>query len=161
MRPLLVGGPQERGRRGGTENVAGIVGMGKAAQIAQEETEQDAQNATDLRKIILEGLNKKLAFKVNGGELVSPYVLCVSFYGIEGESMVIELDRQGFAISSGAACSSRSVEPSHVLTALGMETEWLRGTIRISLGRFNTKGGANQLSRALSLTAETINNLKV
>jgi cysteine desulfurase len=159
--PLLEGGDQEFGARAGTLNVAGIVGMGAAAAIAQEEMEQDAQNATDMRNIVLESLNKKLDFQINGGELVSPYVLCVSFYGIEGESMVIELDRQGFAISSGAACSSRSVEPSHVLTALGMETEWLRGTIRISLGRFNTKEAASQLSRALSLTAETINSLKV
>jgi cysteine desulfurase len=159
--PMLRGGDQELGARAGTLNVPAIVGMGAAAKVAREEMEKDAQNATDLRKIILQGLNKKLAFQINGGELVSPYVLCVSFYGIEGESMVIELDRQGFAISSGAACSSRSVEPSHVLTALGMETEWLRGTIRISLGRFNTKEAANELSRAISLAAETINNLKV
>jgi len=159
--PLLIGGDQENGFRAGTLNVAGIVGMGAAAELAYEEREQDAALAAELRQIVLEGLDKALDFQVNGGVQVSPYILSVSFYGMEGETLVIEMDRLGFALSSGAACSSRSTAPSHVLTALNLEPAWLQGTIRISFGRFNTKEAAQRLGKALTLGAETINNLNV
>lgn len=157
----IMGGEQENGFRAGTLNVPGIVGMGAAAEIALDEQEQDAALAAELRHIVLEGLDRTLDFQVNGGALVSPFILSLSFYGMEGETLVVELDRLGFAISSGAACSSRSADPSHVLSALGFEPEWLHGTIRISFGRFNTRESAYALSKALTLGAETINNLNV
>lgn len=159
--PFLIGGDQENGFRAGTLNVPGIVGMGAAAEVALQEQEQDYALTEELREIVLEGLDKALDFQVNGGDQVSPFILSLSFYGMEGETLVIEMDRLGFAISSGAACSSNSVAPSHVLTALGMEEEWLRGTIRISFGRFNTRETAQKLGKALTIGAETINNLNV
>ncbi len=159
--PFFMGGDQENGLRSGTLNVPGIVGMGAAAEIALQEREQDYALVQELREIVLEGLDKALDFQVNGGDQVSPFILSLSFYGMEGETLVIEMDRLGFAISSGAACSSNSVAPSHVLTALGMEPEWLRGTVRISFGRFNTNQSAQNLGKALTFGAETINNLNV
>lgn len=159
--PLLIGGEQEQGFRAGTLNVAGIVGMGAAAEIAANQMSPDSVLAWDLRSIVSEGLNKKLDFRENGGPEVSPYILSVSFYGIEGEGLVIEMDRRGFAISSGAACSARSTEPSHVLTALGLEPAWLRGTVRISFGRFNTKEAAHDLVKALNAAVDSLKRLSV
>jgi cysteine desulfurase len=158
---VLLGGEQENGFRAGTLNVPGIVGMGAAAEIAASEWQENAAYATELREITLESLDKRLDFQMNGGTLVSPYILSLSFYGMEGETLVIEMDRLGFGLSSGAACSSHSLAPSHVLTALQMEPEWLHGTIRISFGRFNTKEAAESLGKALTIGAETINNLNL
>lgn len=155
--PLLRGGEQEDGARAGTLNVAGIVGVGTAAAIAIDEQEQDYQLAVTLGQIVQSELSSVPDWQINGGADRSPFILSLSFLGLEGESLVIDLDRAGFAISSGAACSSRSTEPSHVLTALGLPPEWLRGTIRISFGRFNTKESARDLGSAL---AHAINNLR-
>lgn len=153
---LLLGGDQENRHRAGTLNVPGIVGMGAAAELASLERNADFSKARELRETVIESLDKRLEFRINGGGQVSPYILSISFCGIEGEAMVIEMDRQGFAISSGAACSSRSNEPSHVLSALQIDSEWARGTIRISFGRCNTMEAARDLARALSETAERL-----
>ena len=159
--PLLFGGEQENGARAGTLNVPAIIGMGKAAELARERVPEDYSATADLRQTVLEGLEWSSSFHVNGGDESSPYILSLSFWGIEGETIVIEMDRLGFAISSGAACSSRSTEPSHVLTALGIEPEWRRGTIRLSFGRFNTADSAHELAKNLSKTVQSLSKLGV
>jgi cysteine desulfurase len=156
IEPLLIGGDQENGLRAGTLNVAAIVGFGAAAAIAAEELEQGLAHAENLRQIVLEQLEPLSDWQINGGTEVSPYILSVSFLGLEGETLVIELDRLGFAVSSGSACSSRSTEPSSVLTALGLSADWLRGTVRISFGRFNSSDAARDLGENLRLTVETL-----
>ncbi len=159
--PLLEGGEQEDGRRSGTSNVPGIVGMGEAARIARDRLEQDLAHAANLRRAVVESIRDVPDLRVNGGEHISPFILSLSFRGLEGEALVLELDRAGFAISSGAACSSRTTEPSWVLTALGYEPEWLRGTIRISFGRFNTVASAQGLAKALRAGVGTLLGLQV
>jgi len=147
---LLRGGEQEGGHRGGTLNVPGIVGLGAAAKIALEEMERNLAHAQALRDVVLRDLVGVDEWQVNGnvaagseisgreGSQASPFILSLSFRGLEGESLVIDLDRSGFAVSAGAACSARSTEPSHVLQALGLSSDWLRGTVRISIGKFNS-----------------------
>lgn len=165
--PLLLGGEQESGHRAGTLNVPAIVGMGEAIRIAVDSEQQQATHVSNLGSIVKEQLEPITDWHQNGrgfppgvtpsdcfssGLGPSPFILSISFLGIQGETLVIELDRLGFAISSGAACSSRSTEPSHVLTAMGYPIEWIRGTIRISFGRFNTEAAAADLGRALAQT---------
>ncbi len=156
LAPLLSGGEQENGLRAGTLNVAGIVGMGEAARIAVDCQVIDATRAQKRRMIVLEELNEVADVFENRGDIQAPHILSLSFLGVEGETLVIELDADGFAISSGAACSTGSTEPSHVLMALGVEPEWLRGTIRISFGRFNSDEAAAQLGQTLKRAAERL-----
>lgn len=172
--PILMGGEQESGHRAGTLNVPAIVGMGAAAVIGVDEELRDSEYAWKQGRIVMEELARLPDWHENGRDLppgvsgsgfppgisISPFILSLSFCGLEGETIVIELDRRGFAISSGAACSSRSNEPSHVLTALGYPPEWLRGTIRISFGRFNTQEGARDLGQALRETVERLRGLR-
>jgi len=156
---LLQGGEQEGGSRGGTLNVPGIVGMGCAAAIAEQEQGDQTLLATELRAIVLDGLGACSDWQTNGGSHVSPYILSVSFLGLEGESLVIEADQAGYAISSGAACSSQSTEPSHVLQALKIDEEWARGTVRISFGRFCTSQAAAGLAKALRQAVEKLRRM--
>lgn len=147
--PFMHGGEHERGWRAGTLNVAGIVGMGAAAAMAAERADQDGDLVTRLGEAVLDRLGDVSDWQVNGGELRAPHILSLSFAGIHGEALVIELDAAGFGISSGAACSSHSTAPSHVLTALGVPDAFVRGTVRISFGRFNTVDSAAGLGAAL------------
>ncbi len=154
---MILGGEQEGGFRAGTLNVPGIVGMGAAAAIAEDELRTNLTKAEGLRDSVLGVFKHCSDVLVNGGDHVSPYVLSLSFLGLEGETLVIEMDRKGYAISGGAACSSRSAEPSHVLEAIGLEPAWLRGTIRISFGKYNEQNTARDL--ALSIL-DCVNNLR-
>src|SRR5262249_4266450 len=154
--PFILGGDQEGGWRGGTLNVPGIVGMGAAAEIAQDEIWSDVAKTTELRQILLEEIRPCQDYQINGGDCGYTHILRVTFRGLEGETLVIEMDQAGFGISSGAACSSRSTDPSHVLTALKMPKQWLRGTIRISFGRLNTKESAKALGVRLKDTVERL-----
>ena len=154
--PLLLGGEQEHGRRAGTLNVAAIVGMGMAAQVASDERIRDQELASELREICLEELRGVPDLMVHGGSDVSPFILSLSLLGVEGETLVVEMDAAGYAISAGAACSSTSTEPSHVLTALGLDSSWIRGTIRISFGRFNTLEATAAMANHLRTVAEKI-----
>ena len=156
--PLLRGGEQEGGRRAGTLNVAGIVGFGAACALSQECLETDRRRAEEMRGILLEGLGTT-EFRINGGERAVPHILSLSFLGVEGETLVVEGDHEGFAVSAGAACSSRSTEPSHVLAALGLEDEWRRGTVRISFGRANTRESTASLARNLVRSVENLRTI--
>lgn len=155
--PMILGGEQENGRRGGTLNVPAIVGMGAAAAIAADEMAGNHAHSVELRRTVLDALGDTSEMHVNGGDDVSPYILSVSFRAVEAESIVIDLDRKGFAVSGGAACSSRSNEPSHVLRALRLTDDWSRGTVRISFGKANDCESAAKLGHAVR---ETVENLR-
>jgi cysteine desulfurase len=140
LRQLLYGGHHQRGFRPGTENVAGIVGLGKAAQIAKASLAKDANRVAALRDTLESALLQRVPdSRVNGaGAQRTPNTTNVTFPGIEGEALVIALDLKGLACSTGAACSSGAVEPSHVLTAIGLPAEDARASLRFSLGRHTT-----------------------
>ncbi len=159
LEPLLFGGEHEGGYRAGTLNVAGIVGFGAACALASDEMVERLERAKRLRGILLQALHKVPDWLENCHNANSPYVLSVSFLGIQGESLVVEVDAKGFAVSSGAACSSRSTEPSHVLTALGYSPERVRGTVRISLGPGNTAESTWALGKALESAAAKLRAL--
>lgn len=160
LTPMLHGGEHEHGLRAGTLNVAGIVGMGFAAALALENRDADSLHATNLGQIVLHELDGLSDFRVNGGNDRAPHILSISFLGVQGEALVVELDAAGFGISSGAACSSRSAEPSHVLTALGIPSEWLQGTVRTSFGRFNTTEAARALGLVLRKAVNSLRSLR-
>ncbi len=140
LRPLLHGGHHERDRRPGTENVPGIVGLGKAAELAQGLMAEDATRLASLRDRLEESLLSRVPLVTVNGDRQRrlPATSNLSFDFIEGEGFVIAMDLRGIACSTGAACSSGSLEPSHVLSAIGKTPEQARASIRFSLGRFNT-----------------------
>ncbi|AWI03894.1 cysteine desulfurase NifS [Clostridium drakei] len=139
---LIHGGAQERGKRATTENVPGIVGLGKAIEIAVEELEPEAKRLTKLRDKLLNGLVEKVPYvKVNGpiGEKRMPGNVNISFIGIEGETLLLDLNDAGIFASTGSACASGSLDPSHVLLALGLKHEVAHGSLRLSLGAGTTE----------------------
>jgi cysteine desulfurase len=160
LRPMLFGGSHERSRRAGTENVPGIVALGKAAELARETMAggdpdqisrlRDRLEHTILHQVAGTGVNGEGAPRV-------PNTSSIYFDGIEGEALVIALDLKGLAVSTGAACSSGAIEPSHVLTAMGMPPERARGSLRFSLGKQNT---AEDIEFALSLIPPTVARLR-
>jgi len=137
LRQLLYGGHHQRGFRPGTENVAGIVGLGKAVEIARRSLAEDAQRVSTLRDKLQQGLLQRVPqSRVNGGSAPrTPNTTNIVFPGVEGEALLIALDLKGLACSTGAACSSGAVEPSHVLTAIGLPADEARASLRFSLGR--------------------------
>jgi cysteine desulfurase len=141
LRQLLYGGHHQRGFRPGTENVAGIVGLGAAAEIARTSLAADAQRIAALRDQLECGLVQCVPhLRLNGGNVPrTPNTTNVMFAGIEGEALVIALDLKGLSCSVGAACSSGAVEPSHVLTAIGLRQEEAKSSLRFSLGRHTTE----------------------
>lgn len=140
LRQLLYGGHHQRGFRPGTENVAGIVGLGKAAEMARRSLAEDAKRISALRDKLENGLLGRVPdSRVNGGHAPrTPNTTNILFHGVEGEALVIALDLKGLACSTGAACSSGAIEPSHVLTAIGLPPEEARASLRFSLGRHTT-----------------------
>lgn len=140
LEPLLYGGQHERGHRAGTENTAGIVGLGKAAELAARHREQDARRVAALRDRLEEGILQKVSLSTRNGDPSRrlPTTSNLRFDYIEGESFVIAMDLRGIACSTGSACASGSVEPSHVLTAIGLSAPRARSSIRFSLGRMNS-----------------------
>ena len=141
LRQLLYGGHHQRGVRPGTENVAGIVGLGKAAEIARYSLANDAKRLSALRDQLEHGLLHRVPHsRINGGRAPrTPNTANLVFPGVEGEALLIALDLKGLACSTGAACSSGAVEPSHVLTAIGLPAEDARASLRFSLGRHSTQ----------------------
>jgi cysteine desulfurase len=159
LEPMLYGGSHERSRRAGTENVPGIVGLGKASELARAGLERGddlkmAASRDHLERELLEieatGLNGEGAPRV-------PNTANIYFDGIEGEALVIALDLKGLAVSTGAACSSGAIEPSHVLTAMGLRPDRAKASIRFSLGKQNTP---EDVPFALGLIPETVARLR-
>jgi cysteine desulfurase len=140
LQQFLYGGHHQRGFRPGTENVAGIVGLGKAAELARKSLAEDAARVSALRDRLEQGLLSRVSHsQANGARGPrTPNTTNINFPGIEGEALVIALDLKGLACSTGAACSSGAVEPSHVLTAIGLRPEEARASLRFSLGRHTT-----------------------
>ncbi len=154
---LLSGGAQERGHRAGTENVAYIVGMAAALEEACGMMEEKSLRLASLRDRIQEGLLQIPGTHVNGDqENRLPGTLNVSFEGIDGESLLFDLDLKGIAASSGSACASGSVDPSHVLLAIGVPYQLAHGSLRISLGRYNTEEEANRVIEAVTEAVESL-----
>jgi cysteine desulfurase len=140
VQQLMYGGHHQRGYRPGTENVAAIVGLGKAAEIARKSLSVDAERVEILRDELERGLLRRVPDTcVNGaGAARTPNTTNITFAGIDGEALLIALDLKGLACSTGAACSSGAVEPSHVLTAIGLNGADARSSLRFSLGRHTT-----------------------
>ena len=160
LEPMLYGGSHERSRRAGTENVPGIVGLGAAAEMAQQtlargDLARMAEQRDRIERVILGEVE---ASGVNGtGAPRVPNTTNIYFDYIEGEALVIALDLKGLAVSTGAACSSGAIEPSHVLTAMGLPQERARASLRFSLGKQNT---AEDMEFALSLIPATVARLR-
>lgn len=160
LQPMLYGGRHERSRRAGTENVAGIVGLGKAAELARMTVEDgEMQTLGALRDRIEQAILAKIDVTgVNGeGAPRVPNTTNIYFDYIEGEALVIALDLKGLAVSTGAACSSGVIEPSHVLTAMNLPNDRARASIRLSLGKQNT---AEEVEFALELIPVTVARLR-
>ncbi|NOZ64114.1 MAG: cysteine desulfurase NifS, partial [Caldiserica bacterium] len=141
IEPLITGGHHERNLRAGTENVPGIVGLGEAARIAREERVEEAKKISQLRDRLEKGIVEKIPHVRINGDVNHrlPNTLNVSFEYVEGESIILNLDLQGIAVSSGSACTSGSLEPSHVLLAMGVPPIPAQGSVRFSLGKDNTE----------------------
>lgn len=160
LQPLFYGGRHERSRRAGTENVPGIVGLGKAADLAMRAFERgDHQKMSDMRDRLQQGIIAQVEdVGVNGNDAPRvPNTTNLYFDHIDGESMVISLDLKGLAVSTGAACSSGAIEPSHVLIAMGLRSDRARASLRFSLGKQNT---AEDIEIALALVPETVARLR-
>ncbi len=139
--PFLVGGHQEKGRRGGTENVASIIGLGKACELAADRMAEENSRVKALRDRLEEGLLKTISHSMLNGHKTErlPNTTSVSFEFVEGESILLHLDRYNICASSGSACTSGSLEPSHVLRAMGVPFTAAHGSIRFSLSVYNTE----------------------
>jgi cysteine desulfurase len=160
LEPLFHGGSHERSRRAGTENVPGIIGLGKAAELARQALERgDLAGMAALRDRIEQTILSEIeATGVNGrGAPRVPNTANIHFDYIEGEALVIALDLKGLAVSTGAACSSGAIEPSHVLTAMGLPPEIARASLRFSLGKQNTE---DDVQFALDLVPQTVSRLR-
>jgi cysteine desulfurase len=159
LRQLLYGGHHQRGFRPGTENVAGIVGLGKAADLARLSLERDAARICYLRDTLEQGILARVPdSRINSANAPrTPNTSNILFPGIEGEALVIALDLKGLACSTGAACSSGAVEPSHVLTAIGLPASEARASIRFSLGRHTTE---SEINAALELIPSAVAQLR-
>jgi len=157
--PQITGGGQERNRRSGTENVAAIVGMAKALELAVEEMPTELPRLQALRDELITGVLSRIPeTRLNGHPTLRlPHNANFSFRGIEGEALLPQLDLNGIAASSGSACSSGSLEPSHVLLALGLDYELAIGSLRITLGRFTTR---EHILRLLDLLPKVVEKLR-
>jgi cysteine desulfurase len=159
LSPLFYGGEQERKRRAGTENVAGIVGFAKAVEIAQETMNHKQQEYRSMREAMLSIFAESgISYYVNGNQdHCLPHIVNVAFPGTNVESMLVNLDLAGIAASSGSACTAGSIDPSHVLVAMfGKESERIRSSVRFSFGLGNTK---EQIERAASETVKIVKRL--
>lgn len=157
--PLQHGGHHERKLRAGTENVPGIVGLGKAVQLLSKDYQHRAKRLCKLRDRLYQGLRQKIKdIKLNGHPRQRlPFTLNVSFKYIEGESLTLNLDLKGICVSTGSACTSGSLEPSHVLSAMGVPPEVAQGSIRFSLGDQNTE---EEIDYVVKVTVEIVERLR-
>ena len=148
--PLLHGGGHEFGMRSSTSNVAGFVGFGKAAELRKKEMDSEAKRLTKMRDRLIKGVLEIDDTRLNGHPTKRlPNNTNFSFSYIEGESLVLHLDMEGVDASTGSACSSSSLEPSHVLTAIGLKHEQAHGSLRLSLGKYSEEKDIDYVLRIL------------
>lgn len=150
--PMLYGGSHERKMRPGTENIAGIVGLAKALELAVEKMQSESESLANLRDYLEKLIIEKVGHvSINGKDSPRvPNTTSINFHFIEGESVILFLDSKGICVSSGSACASQSLEPSHVLTAMGVPPEIAQGSVRFSLGKSNTKEQIEYVADALA-----------
>ncbi len=158
---LIDGGGQEKGVRSGTENVAGIVGFGKAVEISQKERLANLKALTKLRDRLITGVlkNVKSSHLTGHPENRLPHIASFVFEGIEGEALLLLLDKEGIFVSTGSACSSKSLAPSHVLTAMGINPAWSHGSIRMSLGKYSTREEVDYVIKTLPDLVEKLREM--
>jgi cysteine desulfurase len=151
LKPIIVGGGQERNLRSGTENVPGFVGLAKALDIAQKMRESESKRLTELRDLLIKEICEKISnAQINGSpKHQAPHIVHVTFPGSDNERLMMELDERGVQCAVGSACSASNVEPSHVLSAIGMTKEDARASIRFSLGRHTTKKDIQKTAKIL------------
>lgn len=161
LEPIIHGGGHEKGIRPGTENVSGIVGLGKACELAEENLLDNAKYLTNLRdRLIDEVLNSVEKSYLNGHRTKRlPNNVNFRFTGIEGESLVLHLDSKGIAASTGSACSSKKLEPSHVLMAIGLKEVDAHGSLRLTLGKENTEKDVDHAIESIKEVVETLRAL--
>jgi cysteine desulfurase len=159
--PFLIGGHQEKGRRGGTENVASIIGLGAACKFSQELMTKENTDVRTLRDTLEKGLLEKIEHSfVNGAkERRLPNTTSIAFEYVEGEAILLMMDQFGICASSGSACTSGSLEPSHVLRAMGVPFTAAHGTIRFSLSTYNTMKEVNFIIEKLPPIIQTLRNM--
>jgi cysteine desulfurase len=159
--PILTGGKHERSRRAGTENVAGIVGMGAAATLPRAKMEDEAKRLAALRDRLESGILRSVPGTVVNGAPTPrvPNTTNISFDRVEAESLLIALDLQGVAVSTGSACSSGTLEPSHVLKAMGFPPHRTQNSIRFSLGAANTEADIDRVVAILPGLVEKLRSL--
>lgn len=166
IKPIINGGGHEHGKRSGTENVAGIVGMAKAVEMANEKIMKNQKNIKKIRDMLLNEILKIRGARLNGSREKRIYSnINVSFDGIEGESLLMLLDKEGIAVSTGSACSSQKLEPSHVLKAIGLSDMESHGSIRITLSHKNTQDemgcALNNIKHSVERLREISGNIKI
>ncbi|WP_295153523.1 aminotransferase class V-fold PLP-dependent enzyme, partial [uncultured Ruminococcus sp.] len=161
LESLIHGGAQERGKRAGTENVAGIAALGAAITEAVENIPERNARLTAMRDRLIDGILAEIPYtRLNGGrEQRSAGNVNVSFRGIEGESLVLALDISGIAASSGSACASGSIDPSHVLTAIGLDEQTAKGSLRLTLGDCNTEEDIDYILEVLPATVKRLRSM--
>ena len=155
----IHGGGQEKGRRSGTENVPGIVGFGRAAEIARQEMTEEAMRLTGFRDKLIAGLHKRIEdIRLNGHPKKRlPNNVNISVSYVEGEAMILSLDLQGIYVSTGSACSSGSLEASHVLLATGCPHEQARGSLRFTMGKWTTE---EEIEKVLEVLPPIVKKLR-
>ena len=160
LKNLIEGGQQEKGKRGGTENMPGIVGMAAAMKEAIDHMDENMTKITALREKLITGLEKIPHSKLNGDRnLRVPGTVNFCFEGIEGESMLLLLDANGIAASSGSACTSGSLDPSHVLLALGLPHEVAHGSLRLSIGEYNNEAEIDHILETVPKVVERLRDM--
>lgn len=158
IKPIIFGGGQEDGLRSGTENVPGIIGFAKALELVQEERDVESQRLTKLRNKLIEGLLKIGDIRLNGGrENRLPNNVNVSIHGVEGESLLLRLNEEGIYASTGSACTSKSLDPSHVLLAMEVPAEVAHGSLRFTLGK---KTKEKHINKVLEIIPKIIKELR-
>lgn len=159
--PLSKGGPHEKGLRPGTENVPGIVAFGEACALCSDELEADHERVLELREGFETALSERLTgVTINSGGNRLPGISNVSFSGISGEALLIHLDQRGIAVSTGSACASGTIEPSHVLLAIGRSEETAKSSLRFSFGRFNSLDDVRATTEALQSAVEELSRFQ-
>ncbi|MBQ2801786.1 MAG: cysteine desulfurase NifS [Lachnospiraceae bacterium] len=161
IQPLIHGGAQERGKRAGTINTPGIVGMGKAAELAQKEMDSRIEKETQVRDYLIQKIRDNIPYvKLNGDEQKRlPNNVNFSFRFVEGEALLLMLDRAGICGSSGSACTSGSLDPSHVLLAIGLPHEIAHGSLRLTLSEETTKEDADYVVEQLQTIIEKLRSM--
>jgi len=156
--PLLIGGGQETKKRSGTQNTAGIVGFAKALEIMEAERATETPRLVALRDRLIDGILTMPNSLLNGGRDVPrlPHIANLVLKGVEGESMLLQLDNKGISVSTGSACSSGSLEPSHVLLAIGCPAEIAHGSLRVTVGRYTTASDVDYLLETLPPIVERL-----